>query len=342
MIYASAARIIIDDVFLAVPDFLGRPDVELYLKVEGLNVAGSIKLKTALSMVESAEREGRLKPGSRLIESSSGNLGIAMAVVCASKGFSLTVVTDVRTTSAAMAMLRSLGARLVVIRTEDANLGFLQSRIDYIRRALEQDPELVWLNQYANRSNPNAHRQHTAQSVHKELGQVDVLAVGAGTTGTLMGCVEYFRERSPRTRIIAVDVEGSVTFGGPPGPRHVPGLGTSRRPEIMRDDGSYEKCIVSEYESIAVCRELALRYGVLVGGSTGSVLTALRRIAGTLPRQARVVAISPDLGDRYLDTIYDDQWIAARYPTLAGARPEGRRSPEAAQGPRPHQRGVTG
>lgn len=325
MIYTSAADIVIDDVFLSVPDFLDRADVELYLKVEGLNVAGSIKLKTALSMVESAEREGKLKPGARLIESSSGNLGIAMAVVCASKGYSLTVVTDVRATSAAMTMLRSLGARLVVIQAEDANLGFLQSRIEYIRLALERDPDLVWLNQYANRSNPHAHRRHTAQSVHKEFGQVDVLAVGAGTTGTLMGCVEYFRERSPRTRIIAVDIEGSVTFGGPPGSRHIPGLGTSRRPEIVRDDGNYEKCIVSEDESVAVCRELARRYGILVGGSTGSVLTALRRVAGTFRRQARVVAISPDLGDRYLDTIYDDQWIAARYPMLASTEAKDRR-----------------
>ncbi|OLF14723.1 2,3-diaminopropionate biosynthesis protein SbnA [Actinophytocola xanthii] len=318
MIYSSAADIVIDDVFLTLPGFLDRRDVDLYLKIEAFNVAGSLKLKTAQSMVAAAERDGRLSPGSRIIESSSGNLGIAMAVVCATRGYALTIVTDIRATTAAVATMRGLGAELVIIRDEDANGGFLHGRIDYIRRALARDPGLVWLNQYANPANPDAHRRQTAHSVHKEFGHVDVLAVGAGTTGTLTGCVEYFRERSPSTRVIGVDVEGSVTFGGPPGPRHIPGLGTSRVPEIVPTGGGYETCVVSEKETVAVCREVAARHGVLVGGSTGSVLCAVRRLRATFRRGATVVAISPDLGDRYLDTVYSDDWIAARDLELSG------------------------
>ncbi|MFJ2821750.1 2,3-diaminopropionate biosynthesis protein SbnA [Streptomyces toxytricini] len=319
MIFESASDVVLDDIFLRLPDFV--PDVSVLLKLEGLNPAGSVKLKTAVALVESAETAGGLPAGTRLIESSSGNLGVALSVVCAARGYPLTVVTDPNAARPAVRAMESLGTEVVEVSQRDAHGGYLGTRLDLIRRRLAAEPALVWLNQYANQANAAVHRERTARSVHRELGDLDILFVGAGTTGTLMGCVQYFAEHSPRTRVVAVDAAGSVTFGGSAAPRFIPGLGTSRRPEIFTDSGAFEKVLVEEADSIAMCRTVAARYGLLVGGSTGTVLAAVQRLAPTLAPGCRVAAISPDLGDKYLDTVYSDTWVAERYteiPDLAG------------------------
>ncbi|MFB6893811.1 2,3-diaminopropionate biosynthesis protein SbnA [Kitasatospora sp. NPDC056327] len=319
MIFESASDVVLDDVFLRLPDFV--PDVSVLLKLEGLNPAGSVKLKTAVALVDSAQAAGTLGPRARLIESSSGNLGIALSVVCAARGYPLTVVTDPNAARHAIRVMESLGTEVVEVSTRDAQGGYLRTRLDYVRRRTSAEPELVWLNQYANPANTGAHRERTAKALHRELGDIDALFVGAGTTGTLMGCVEYFAEHSPGTRIVAVDAVGSVTFGAPAAPRFIPGLGTSRRPEIYVDREAVEKVLVEETDTVAMCRMLAARYGLLVGGSTGTVLAAVQRLAPTFGSGWRVAAISPDMGDKYVDTIYSDTWVAERYtriPDLAG------------------------
>jgi N-(2-amino-2-carboxyethyl)-L-glutamate synthase len=312
MIYDRAFDVVIDDAFLRLPGFIAG--AEVLLKLEGLNPAGSIKIKTAVALVEGAELNGRLRPGQSVIESSSGNLGIALCQVCSAKGYPVTVVTDPNTNPACVRAMAALGANVIVVTDRDANGGFLGRRVEYIQRALRRDPQLVWLNQYANPANAAAHRDRTARYIHRELGSVDVLVVGVSTTGTLMGCLAYFREHSPSTRIVAVDTAGSVIFGQPPAPRHIPGIGASRRPELFVDAPDLDKVIVPEARTIAMCRRIAREYGLLIGGSSGTVLAGLDLIAATVPAGARVVAISPDFGDRYLHTIYDDEWAAAHYP----------------------------
>lgn len=317
MIYERASDIILDDVFLHLPGFVDHARV--FLKLEGLNPAGSIKLKTALGLIEAAENSGLLRADSRIIESSSGNLGIALAVVCAARGYSLAVVTDPNATRQSVRVMESLGTEVIEVSKRDANGGYLQTRIDYIEQRLAEQPGLVWLNQYANPAGARVHRDRTARALHEGLGQVDVLFVGTGTSGTLMGCVEYFARHSPATRVIAVDSVGSVTFGTA-APRFIPGLGTSRRPEIYRDTGTFDKVLIDEVDTIATCRLIATRYGLLPGGSTGTVLAAVRKLGPTLPQGARVAVISPDMGDKYVDTVYSDPWIADRYtecPELA-------------------------
>ncbi|MFJ9656001.1 2,3-diaminopropionate biosynthesis protein SbnA [Streptomyces microflavus] len=311
MIFERASDIVTDDIFLHLPDFV--PGTQVYLKLEGLNPAGSVKLKTAVALIESAEEAGTLRPGTRLVESSSGNLGIALSMVCASKGHPLTVVTDPHATRQSIRVMESLGTEVVEVTARDANGGYLQTRINHVHRLLAENPGMAWLNQYANLANVRAHRERTAKALHHGLRQVDVLFVGAGTTGTLMGCVEYFAEHSPRTRIIAVDTYGSVTFGGPSAPRYIPGLGTSRRPEIYVDNGTFEKVLIDEADTVAVCRQVATRYGLLAGGSTGTVLAAVLQLGPSLPTGSRIAGISPDLGDKYMDTLYSDSWVAEHY-----------------------------
>ncbi|MEU1090073.1 2,3-diaminopropionate biosynthesis protein SbnA [Streptomyces sp. NPDC005576] len=308
MIYQRACDIVTDEVFLEVEGVL--PDSHLFLKLEGMNPAGSVKLKSALGMVDDAERRGTLWPGGRIVESSSGSLGIALSVIAASRGYSFTCVTDPNISPQSLALIRALGAETVQVTRRDQNGGYLGTRIARIREMTEADPGLVWLNQYANVANAQAHARRTATSILKNIGHVDVLLVGAGTTGTLMGCTRHFRAFSPWTKIVAVDTAGSVTFGGPPGPRHIPGLGTSRRPELCQPDQVDEVVLVEESDAVRMCRRLAREHGLPLGGSTGSVLAALEAITDRVPAGSRVVAVSPDMGDRYAKTIYDDLWVA--------------------------------
>ncbi|MHA6757544.1 2,3-diaminopropionate biosynthesis protein SbnA [Streptacidiphilus sp. PAMC 29251] len=319
MIYDNAYDIVTDDIFFRLPHLVR--DAEVFLKVEGLNPAGSVKLKTALSLVEDAEIHGRLSPGARIIESSSGNLGIALSSICAAKGYSFTCVVDPNTSTSSTGHMRALGAEVVVVDAVDANGGYLQSRISYIQQRTAVDPAMVWLNQYANPANPRAHYEQTARNLLKELQQIDYLFVGTGTTGTFVGCAQYLREYSPGTRIVAVDALGSVTFGAQPGHRCIPGLGASRRPELCRPELADEVVFVAEEDAIRECRRLARDHGFLVGGSTGSVLAAIRHYRGVVPSGSRVAAISPDLGERYLGTVYSDDWVNERFGALRHSAP---------------------
>ncbi|WNV87072.1 2,3-diaminopropionate biosynthesis protein SbnA [Umezawaea sp. Da 62-37] len=296
-----------DDVFLRIS---GLGDLNrLYLKLEGLNAGGSIKLKTARSVLVGAELSGVDLGKVRIIESTSGNLGVALAVICAAKGYRLTCVTDPNSNASAVAIMRALGTEVVVIQERDENGGYLGSRINYIRERLERERDLFWVNQYANPNNPLAHEHTTAPAVLEQFERVDHLFVGVGTGGTLMGVSDYFRVHSPKTRIVAVDTVGSVNFGSEPKRRLIPGLGTSRRPELLSPDAPDEVVLVPEDETVRECRWLARSTGLLAGGSTGTVLAAIRSQAADIDPDDTIVAISPDLGERYLDTIYDDDWV---------------------------------
>jgi N-(2-amino-2-carboxyethyl)-L-glutamate synthase len=307
VIYQHVHEIILDDVFLHLDGATAQHDV--YLKLEGLNPAGSIKLKAAVSMVEDAERRGVLRPGATIIESSSGSLGIALAMMLADKGYRFVCVTDPNISPLSRDVMAALGAEVVEVDWRDAAGGYLGSRLSYIQQRIDEDPDLVWLNQYANPAHWRAHHERTARAITAELPKVDYLFIGIGTSGTLTGCVNHFREASPDTTIIAVDTLGSVSFGQLPGPRYIPGVGASKRPEMFRPELVDEMVVVPEPEAVRTCRWLARRYGLFAGGSTGTVVSAILRRARDLPEGSCVVGISPDFGDRYARTIYDDAWV---------------------------------
>ena len=299
-----------DQLYVDLRPTLGHP---LFLKCEGFNFAGSIKLKAATEMVEAAERDGTLRPDSILVESSSGNLGVALSMIAASKGYRFLCVTDRRCNLTTRLMMEALGSRVHIIDQPDPVSGFVGARINYVRAACAADNRYVWLNQYSNPSNWIAHYRRTAPAIARQFPQLDVLFVGAGTTGTLMGCARYFRRWHKPVRIIAVDTVGSVTFGTAPGPRMIPGLGMSTRPPLL--DRSYvdEVVHVEETDTIRACHRMA-RSGFLFGGSTGTVVSgATRWLAQHDTRQLTAVAIAPDLGERYLDTIYQTNWLVDIY-----------------------------
>lgn len=307
----------VSDLFVNLQPLFGR---RLFLKIEGFNFAGSIKLKAAREMVAQAEAAGRLRPGSTLVESSSGNMGVALALLAASRGYRFLCVTDTRCNAVTRRTMESLGAEVHVVTEPHGTEGFLGARIRHVKALLAADDSRVWLNQYLSPGNWMAHYRTTAPAIARQFPDLNVLFVGAGTTGTLMGCARWFRERRPSVRVVAVDSVGSVTFGGPAGTRHIPGLGTSVRPALL-DESLVDAVVhVPEAATVRTCRTL-MRHGFPVGGSTGTAVTgALRWLeehygdgAGGVREQITAVTISPDLGDRYMETVYHDEWVRGAF-----------------------------
>ena len=299
-----------DELFVDLEPIVGQ---SLFLKCEGFNFAGSIKLKAATEMVEAACRDGVLGPDSILVESSSGNLGVALSMIAASKGYRFVCVTDSRCNLSTRLLMEALGSEVHIITEPDASGGFLGARLDYVRALCASDDRYVWLNQYANPGNWQAHYRTTAPAIARQFPQLDVLFVGAGTTGTLMGCARWFRDWYRPVRIVAVDSVGSVIFGGRPGRRMIPGLGMTVRPPLLDEAYVDDVVRVEEADAIRACHRLARR-GFLFGGSTGTVVNGAtdwleRHDASGLT----AVAIAPDLGERYLDTVYQTNWIEAIY-----------------------------
>ena len=310
-VVSSPDEIVESDLYVDLEPFVGR---DLYLKCEGFNFGGSIKLRTAAAMVNAAERDGALTPDSILVESSSGNLGIALSVIAARRRLKFVCVTDRRCNPTALSMMRALGADVVVVDIPSKTGGLLGARKDHVKELCRSDRRFVWLNQYENPANWTAHYEGTAVEIAKDFPDLDVLFVGTGTWGTLMGCIRYFQENMGGARVVAVDSQGSVNLGGESGPRLIPGLGASIPAPAVDLDSIDDTVHVTERDTIRTCRALSSR-GFLFGGSTGTVVSGAMEWLGVNDpsRALKSLAIAPDLGERYIDTIYNDQWVIKNF-----------------------------
>ena len=308
----------------------GAP-VEVFGKLEAHNPGGSMKDRPALRMVREAMATGQVGRRSVLVESSSGNLAIGLAQVCAALELRLIVVVDPKVTQSNLKILRAYGADIDMVSTPDPQTGeYLAARRKRVAHLVATLPGAVNLNQYANPGNPAAHREGTVAEILDALDdRVDWLVVSISTCGSLRGAREAIRQRGLATRILAVDAAGSVIFGQR-GPRLLPGHGAGIVPEHMADDLADDYALVTDAQCVAGCRWLVAREAVLAGASSGGIVAVLHRLQHRWPAGTRIAAILPDRGERYLDTVFDDPWCERHFgavPQLAPPPRKAGRSP---------------
>ena len=289
--------------------------ITVLAKVEALNPGGSIKDRPAKRILEHALSAGLLFPGGVVVESSSGNMGIGLAQACRYHGLRFVCVVDPKTTEANLRVLRAYGAEIDLVSEPHPATGeFLLARTDRVQELLREIPGAFWPNQYANMRNSGSHYHTTMHEVATALdGKVDFVFVPTSTCGTLRGCGEYVRDHGMETRIVAVDAFGSVIFSDVRAPRMVPGLGAGLRPPLCEPSLVHECVHVSDLDCVAGCRRLMEREAIFAGGSSGGVLAAIERLADRIPAGAVVVGLLPDRGERYLDTLFSDDWVRSHF-----------------------------
>lgn len=305
-----AARSLLDLVgntpLIRLDKLFGRSGVRVEAKCEFLNPTGSIKDRPARHIVERWLSAGRLSADSRVVESTSGNFGVALALATGVHDLRFTAVVDPMATAAHVALMRQHGAEIVMVDQPDDHGGYLMSRVETVRAICAQDDNAVWINQYANPLNTEAHFLGTGAEIVAQVDDPpDVLVVAVSTSGTIMGTGRRLKIAFPHLRIVAVDAAGSVIFNGLPGPRRLPGLGASRVPELLDPDLVDQVVYVNDEQAVAGCYQLLDEEGIMAGGSSGAVIWAIHQLAADLAPGSRVVTLLPDRGDRYLDLIFN-------------------------------------
>jgi cysteine synthase len=279
----------------------GDRGVELYGKLEAYNPGGSVKDRIGVAMIEAAEAEGRIEPGrTTIVEATSGNTGIALAFVCAAKGYDLTLTLPQGMSRERAGLLRLYGARV----EEVESLGGMDEAVE-AARALGADPDVFVPDQFSNPANPEIHRRTTAPEIIDSLDdRLDVLVAGVGTGGTITGVGEVLKLRNPAARVVAVEPANSaILSGGRPGPHKIQGIGAGFVPAVLNPEVIDEVVAVGDEDAIQTARVLARREGVLAGISGGAALWAAMQV-GSRPNMAgrRIVVILPDSGERYVST----------------------------------------
>lgn len=292
-------------------DRIGRDIApQLLAKLEFLNPGGSVKDRPAITMVEAAERDGLLTRGSTIVEPTSGNTGVGLAIVAARRGYRCIFTMPDKIASEKVALLRAYGAEVVVCPTA-VDPEHPDSYYSVARRLVESTPGAFMPNQYANKHNPEAHEVTTGPEIWSQTaGRVTHVVASVGTGGTITGIGRYLKAQNPAIQIIGADPEGSVYSGGSGRPYLVEGIGEDFWPETYDREIADRVVMVSDRDSFLTARRLSREEGILVGGSSGTAVWAAIEVGRELGREAVIVVIVPDSGRGYLSKLYDDGWMA--------------------------------
>ncbi|AKB12097.1 cysteine synthase [Methanosarcina thermophila] len=275
---------------------------DVLAKVESFNPMGSVKDRIGLAMIEEAEREGRIKEGTTIIEATSGNTGIALACVCAARGYNLILVMPETMTVERRKLLKALGAELVLTSGAEG----MRGAVNKAEQMAADDPALYFIpQQFQNPANPEIHRRTTAEEIWRDTdGKADVIVAGVGTGGTITGIASVIKKRKPSFKAIAVEpAESPVLSGGSPGPHRIQGIGAGFVPDVLQLELIDEIIKVTGDEAAATARRLAKEEGILAGISSGAATWAALQVASREEMRGKtIVVILPDTGERYLST----------------------------------------
>lgn len=282
----------------------------VHLKLECENPTGSMKDRTGYGLIQDLEKRGLLSASSTIIESTSGNLGVALALICKARGYQFIAIVDPKTTQENISKMEALGAKIDLVHQADVNGGYLLSRLARVQELCKRNREYVWTNQYANMANPDIHYKSTGPEIYQQMNsRVDVIFAPVSTGGTLAGIGRYLRQMNPSVTIVGVDAYGSVVFGAPPAARRLTGIGSSRRSNFITRE-TYDSAIhVRDEEAFAFCHALYEKTSLKLGGSSGCVLSACTRFLAEHPKMQNVVCVCADSGENYNTTIFDQTWI---------------------------------
>lgn len=288
------------------------PDPEgaqVLVKFEGLNVGGSIKTRTALQMIENAEREGKIGPGTVIVEPTSGNQGIGLALIGAVKGYRTVIIMPDSVSEERRKLVRHYGAEVILIH-DAGNIGAcIEECLQTAMRMQAEDPHVFVPQQFSNPGNLEAHRLHTAAEILEQVdGPIDGFCSGVGTGGTISAIGEALRARNPGMEIWAVEPENAaILSGGSVGTHLQMGIGDGVIPEILNRAIYDEICIVTDEEAIGTAKRLAREEGLMCGISSGTNVAAALKLAKKLGRSKTVVTVLPDTAERYFSTpLFDD------------------------------------
>lgn len=272
----------------------------IWAKLEGFNPGGSVKDRIALSMIEAAEREGKLHKGGTIVEPTSGNTGIGLAMVAAVKGYRLILTMPETMSMERRHLLQAFGAELILTPGDKGMMGAVERAEEIFR----DNPDFFMPQQFENKANPEMHRRTTAIEIINDLGCVpDAFVAGVGTGGTITGTGEALREKNPDIWIAAVEPAGSpILSGGEPGKHKIAGIGAGFYPGVLNTKIYNEVIPVTDEDAANTTKQLALREGILAGISSGAAMCAAMKVAERLGKNKKLVVIFPDRGDRYLST----------------------------------------
>lgn len=281
----------------------------IVVKLESMNPGGSVKDRIGFRMIAAAEKEGLLKPGGTIIEPTSGNTGVGLAMAAALKGYRCIFVMPDKISEEKRALLRAYGAEIVITPTS-VTPDSPQHYVNVAKKLSQEIPGAYWPNQYNNPWNKQAHVETTGPEIWADTdGKIDVLIGGMGTCGTMGGTAKFLKEKKPDLYVIGVDPEGSIFSGDTPHPYLVEGIGEDFLPRNLERGLIDEFIRIADRESFHMARRMAREEGLLVGGSAGTAMAAAVKYAMRLTEPKLIVVILPDSGRGYLSKIYSDHWM---------------------------------
>lgn len=285
-------------------------NIVLYIKMESYNPTGSVKDRAAKYIIDKIIDLGLINKDTTIIESSSGNFGIALSAYCKSKGLKFFCVIDPLISEANEMLIKKFSTQVIKVEERDKNGAYLLNRIKKVEEILMQIPNSYWVNQYANKYNYEAYYYTLGDEICKEINNIDYVFVGVSSGGTITGISKKIKEVYPDAKIIAVDIVGSVIFGGEPKKRYIPGIGSSKVPEILRYALIDQVIAINECDVVKECNNLLLQHKIFAGGSSGAVFAAIKKYFSgkSFIKKPNVVTLFADRGDRYVNTVYSDLW----------------------------------